>query len=256
MSMRNTRPYEKYGRRRSGRSGRLTGFLVMLAAVCALVLLVRSRMFVISEIEVTGNSAKSASEIAGLSGLRLGMNIFSVKKDEIERNISRDNYVELLNVDIEMPDKVTLEVRERTACAAVNCAGVILVIDEDGFILERRANVPDGNLVIISGMNISAGAQARRIESNTPGQTDTACRVLDAIRTAQVQGLVSELNVSDQENLYLVSQSGIQVLLGDDTQLEEKLDWMQAVLQKLTRAGIMRGILDVSSGTNAAFTEF
>lgn len=256
MAARRIRPYEKYAKIRSRQKSRLSHFLVMLAAICALMLLVRSRIFVVREIEVTGNSTISAAEIAGLSGIRLGASIFSVEKSEIERNISADQYVELVDVDRKLPDTIVLEVRERTACAAVNCAGVILVIDDEGRILERREHVPDDpEIIVVSGMDVSVGAQSKKIESGVSGQTERMCRLLTAIRDAQAQTLVSELNLSDPDNLYLISHSGIQVLLGDENQIENKLVWMQTVLERLTESGKMRGVLDVSSGKNAAYSE-
>lgn len=249
--------YGRYaGRRKGRRDGRSVNFLALLAVLCALILLIRGRIFVVREISVTGNSTRSDSEIAGQSGLSLGMNIFSVDKSAVERNLSANNYVELLEVHIEMPDTVTLVVRERAASAAVNCAGVILVVDQDGYILERLTTLPDEpDIVVVSGMNVSVAAQGRTIESGTAGQMDVLRRLLADIRAAQVQGLISELNVANPDNLYLVSESGIQVLLGDEEQLTDKLMWMQAVLEELTKRGVMSGVLDVSSGKNAVYAD-
>ena len=228
----------------------------MLAAVCALVILVRGRIYVLREIEVTGNSMKSASEIAGQSGLRLGMNIFNVDAEMVERNISADPYVELLETEIILPDTVRLRVRERAACAAVNCAGVILMVSEDGYILERLESVPQNEgIIVVSGMDVKIGPQGWTIESGVAGQKDVMSAVLEAVRTAGMEKRVSELNVADLDNLYLMSDGGVQVLLGDETQLEEKLIWMQAVLERLTQSGVMSGVLDVSSGKNAVYSE-
>ena len=249
-------PYEKYSTQRPRRNGRLSRFLVMMAAVAALAVLIRGQIFAVREIVVTGNSMRSDAEIAGLSGIRLGMNILNVNKEAVERNISADNYVELLEVRTELPDTVILEVRERTASAAVNCAGVIMLTDQNGFILERLTNLPRTNgIIVVSGMNVIIGAQGRTIESGTAGQLEIMSRVLGAICENGVQHLISELNVSDPDNLYLVSQTGIQVLLGDEEKLGDKLVWMQAVLEKLTQNGVMRGVLDVSSGKNATYAD-
>ena len=240
----------------AGQNRRAFRFLLLLAAVCALVILVRGRIYVLREIEVTGNSMRSVSEIAGRSGLRLGMNIFNVDKEEVERNLSADPYVELLEARVELPDTVVLEIRERSACAAINCAGVILLTDQEGYILERLTGVPqDGNLIVVSGMDVSVGHQGDTIESGVSGQKTAMSAVLQAIRASGMEREISELNVSDMDNLYLVSGSGIQVLLGDETNLDDKLAWMRAVLDKLEQDGIMSGVLDVSSGKNAVYAD-
>ncbi len=240
----------------AGRDRRGLRFLLLLAAVCMLIILIRGRIYVIREIKVTGNSTRSASEIAGQSGLDLGMNIFRVDKAAVERNLSVNNYVELLEVHIETPDKVILEIRERTACAAVNCAGVILVVDEKGYILERLTGVPETDgILVVSGMDVSIGAQGRMIESGVAGQKDAMNRVIEAVRSAGMEKQFSELNVADMDNLYMMSDSGVQVMLGDETQLESKLIWARAVLDKLMQEGVMSGVLDVSSGKNAVYAD-
>ncbi len=246
--------YAKYGHGR--RNSRPRHFLLLIAAVCALVLIVRSRWFVVREIEVTGNSIRSSSEIAGLSGLSLGMNIFNVDQSAVERNFSVNRYVELLDVSIDLPDTVRLQIRERIPCAAVNCAGVILLIDKDGYILDRMTSLPpEGNIIVIGGMDIAVNSQSEVIESETAGQTALVKRLLDAVYAEQVTDLIAEMNVSNPENLYIVSQSGIQVLIGDEEDLPSKLIWMRAVLEELTKDGVMRGVLDVSSGKNAVYAE-
>lgn len=240
----------------AGRNGRGLRFLLMLAALCVLVMIVRGRIYVVREIKVTGNLTRSASEIAGQSGLYLGMNIFRVDKDSVERNLSANNYVELLEVHIETPDTVILEVRERTACAAINCAGVILVVDEEGYILERLTGVPEiDGVIVISGMDVSIGAQGRTIESGVAGQKDAMKKVIGAVRGAGMEKQFSELNVADMDNLYMMSDGGIQVMLGDETMLEDKLVWTRAVLDKLMQEGVMSGVLDVSSGKNAVYAD-
>lgn len=252
-------PYRKYsgtggGRKPPRQQHRLTRFMLLLAALCLCVLLVRSRIFVVREIVVTGNSMRSDAQIAGQSGIRLGMSIFSVTYEMVSGNLSADNYVELVDVLTEMPDTVILEVRERTPSAAINCAGVIMLIDKDGYILERMSSLPGGNIIIVNGMDVAVSAQGKTIESRTAGQLRVMREILAALESAGMNELVSEVNVEDQDNLYLISNTGIQVLLGDSEQLNDKLAWMRAVLEVLTQDGETRGVLDVSSGKNATFS--
>ncbi len=251
--------YEKYLRRNQAfarRYKRLSGFVLLIAAIAVLVMLIQSSTLVLKEIKVNGDLlTKNDAEIVSLSGLRLGMNILRVDKKEIEGNFSANNRVELMDVHIQMPDTVVLEVRERTARAAVNCAGVILTIDMDGYILDRMSSIPQsGNIPVINGMDVRVSVQGKTIESGTKGQIEVMRNVLSAIYAADFQQSVSELNVSDLDNLYLISDSGIQILIGDDEMLDAKLAWTQAVLEVLTSEGVMNGVVDVSSGNNAVYS--
>lgn len=248
--------YERSGRRRSGRKRRPVNLLGLIAVLCVAVILLQGRVFILKEIEINGNQLRSNGEIAGLSGLSLGMNIFRVNTAEAARNIASDPYLEVLGAQVCLPDTVKIEIRERSAEAAVNCAGVIMLVDEEGFILERLTSLPQQkDVIVVSGLDIRLSAQGNKIESGKSGQLKSMNKILLAIDESGTKELVSELNVTDPDNLYLVSETGVQVLLGDDEQLDVKLLWMRAVLEELTKDGIMHGVLDVSSGKNAVYAD-
>lgn len=265
MAVKHSREHEEYIRRKRAemerkraaarRMRQMIAFILLLVVIALICVLTQSQMFKLSEIKVTGSSTKSHSEIAGLSGLRLGMNILSVDKKEIQRNFSMDSSVELLDVHIEMPDTVIIEIRERVVHAAVNCAGVILLIDSDGYVLQRLSSMPQNERYpLVSGMDVRVSAHAKIIESGTDGQLTAMKRVLTELYDTHTQTMISELNIADPDNIYLISQSGIQILLGDDERLDEKLAWTQAVIDSLTTEGVMSGVVDVSSGSNAVFS--
>ena len=44
-------------------------------------------------------------------------------------------------------------------------------------------------------------------------------------------------------------------MLGNSENLDEKVAWMQAVLRVLSEEGAMKGVVDVSTGNNAVYSE-
>lgn len=45
------------------------------------------------------------------------------------------------------------------------------------------------------------------------------------------------------------------MLLGDETNLNDKFAWMRAVMDRLKQDGVMSGVLDLSSGKNAVYAD-
>lgn len=242
--------YRETSYRRRGR-GR---FLALVILLCAASLLIKSRVFTLKEIVIEGNERFSDAEIAAISGLVLGEDTLKIEKTRVSGNFSRSNYVELDSVEILYPDRVLLRVRERCPCATVSCAGVILVIDDEGVILERRSTMPEEALLTVS-MDVSLGAQGRVIEAAKASQREDMTRILEALEAQNMTELISEVNVRDGFNLYLVSRTGVQIILGDSNDLSEKLVWARRVLEKLTEQGVMSGVMDVSTGKNAVYAD-
>ena len=178
----------------------------------------------------------------------------SCRRESVSRSLSFHSDIKLLDFSVTYPDTAFLSILERQARAAINCAGVILIVDEDGQIMERLSSVPEGS-VVVSGMDVSVSAQGRQIESARSWQLKDMREVLSEIDAQNMMSVISELNVADRYNLYLVSNTGVKIVLGDEENMSEKLVWARTVLEKLTEEGVMRGVLDVSTGKNAVYAD-
>ena len=243
---------KKAAPRRHGRAALRLLVLVALLAVAAW--LTVSRVFVLKEVRVEGNRGYTESEIAAMAGLTPGESIFNVSRESVSRSLSFHSDIKLLDFSVTYPDTAFLSILERQARAAINCAGVILIVDEDGQIMERLSSVPEGS-VVVSGMDVSVSAQGRQIESARSWQLKDMREVLSEIDAQNMLSVISELNVADRYNLYLVSNTGVKIVLGDEENMSEKLVWARTVLEKLTEEGVMRGVLDVSTGKNAVYAD-
>ena len=230
--------------------------IAILAAgtVIGLIAATRRDVFVLHRVTVEGNSLYTPEEIIQKSGLTDGADIFDVAEDRVRRALAA-NDITLVSMTVNYPDHVLLVVEEQHAVAAVNCAGVILVLDSQGRIMDRLTSVPEGKYVQISGMDVSLNAQGTNIESGKRWQLDDMSKVLGGLIDRNMLASVAELNVADRYNLYLVSRSGIKIVLGDDEMLSDKLMWAESVLAQLTQEGVHRGILDVSTGKNAVYAD-
>lgn len=244
-------PVRVRGRQR--RRGR--GFLLLVLVLAAAALLLKSRVFVLKQVSVQGNGSLSVEQVMALAGLEYGESIFSVSQRAVEQRLSAEISVEFIAFEKKMPDEVSLTIREREALACVHCGGEYLLIDETGYIMGRQESYPDGGALLVSGMDAYVDRQGKHVESSQSGRLTVMKQVIEALRAKGMLSTVSELNVANLDEIYLVSVSGVQVVLGDAEGLDEKLEWMRAVLAELTRQGVMRGVLDVSTGKNAVYAD-
>ncbi|MBR3502845.1 MAG: FtsQ-type POTRA domain-containing protein [Clostridia bacterium] len=229
-----------------------------LLAIAALIVLgtvfTKNRQFVLGEVLVEGNQRYTDSEIAAMASLTPGESIFDISREAVERSLSAYSDVKLVDFRVTYPHTVCLTVSELQARAAVNCAGVILLVDTEGRILDRLSSVPEGS-VVVSGMDVSVSARGRSIETAKDWQLGAMKDVLDGMDAQGLMKAVSEFNVADRYNLYLVSNTGVKIVLGDVENLTAKLVWARTVLEKLTEEGVRSGVLDVSTGKNAVYAD-
>ncbi len=236
------------GRRRAGPSGLLLGLVFVLAAGFVL-----SRVFVVKRVAVNGNERVGDQQIVDLSGVMLGRSIFTVDQDAIARAFEREGGIALTDVEVVWPDTVRLSVRERTRAAIVNHLGMSIAVDEAGVVIEVLRALPEGALPVVTGISATGYQPGQPVRSSVPTQVDAMASVLGAARAQGLTELISELNVSDLDNLYLMTRAGMMVKLGDAADMDAKLIWMQSALNSLSAEGVTSGTINVASGKDAIY---
>lgn len=125
--------------RRTRRRGRFRFFykLISLVAVVAAIVTACVIFFRVNEVKVEGNSHYTAQEIIDASEIEMGDNLVTLWTWQINQLVSSKlPYVQRVVVGHTFPDKVTLQVVERTMAATVEGNGRSWLMASDGYLLE------------------------------------------------------------------------------------------------------------------------
>jgi len=131
-------------------------------------------------------------------------------------------------------------------------AGKILVLDESGCAMRSIDEAPDTDLIFVTDFGVSS-FRIGEVVSADEDQLADYCAVVQAIVRSGAAGLVSELNLADGQNLWIITRRGIEVRLGDRRSIDDKIAWMKSAVVDLENRGQYGGVLDVSSGTKADY---
>lgn len=230
--------------------------LVMMLALCAVaVFVVGNRLFVVSSIDVEGNRFCSKESIIAASGISINDSMFGIDTNRARAGINQNRYLTFVGLWRSFPGRVILRVSERAPHAMLTWTGMLYMLDEKGLVLEETPRIDMEILVpVITGMQVQSAVVGLPIVYAVAGQGDAIAAVLAAIDEAGMSERISELNVSSLDNLYLVTQEGLQIDLGTADALGEKLALTRAVLPELAKMADPRGgVLDVSSTITADF---
>lgn len=236
---------------RGKRDVRITA-VVALALMLAAWLLLANFVFVVRRVEVRGNEKVSAEDVIRVSGLPLGKYLGQVREQDVAQRLLRDGRMQLVDLQMRLPDKIVLVVSERKSAAMAVYAGKIVILDEECVVMELSNSTPEQTVLYVSGLGVSAASVGSLVQA--PEDQIAAVRaVLQALQTQNAMGYVSELNVENVDMLYLYSRTGIKIILGSEDQMERKIAWTTSALQDLENRGETKGTLDVSSGSMADF---
>lgn len=231
------------------RRGKGLKTLIALALLLVIVgIVLHSTLFKIRYINVYGNVNLSQEEIVIQSGLAKDQNIFSVDKHQVEERINSNRYLKYQNLRRDYPDTITLVVYERVPCATFQTLGIQYTVDKTGMVLEQTEELtPVPGMIVMTGIKVEQAGVGRQLILKSEKQLKAMQEILYEIEMKGLDERISELNLSDLENLYLVTVDGFSVRLGPYEMIGPKLISLDAVHQELLRRELSGGTIDVSA---------
>jgi cell division protein FtsQ len=202
----------------------------------------------IKEISVRGVKELTEQDILALANIEPHANILSVNTDVVAKKISANPWVKQIYVGRELPDRLVLDVRERTPIALVKQDGAFYLMDAGGFVFKKLSKGDEVDLAIVTGVNMQSPSQSVLLAE--------ALKMLETLSSADQQaflGTVSEIHIDEMFGLSLLTDKGLHLKLGRDN-FTGKLQQLHVVLADLEKRGMKRGHLLVDLADVAKVT--
>ena len=225
--------------RRRVRWRRIVIGLGLLAAIAGAVFLYRSPLLRVQEVEVVGAINTSPQRIAELADLE-GASMLNAPLDEAEARIVALPFVKATQARLRWPNKVRIEVIERTPWGYWKLDGISYVIDGEGVIMADVKPPKDAPVIDDVGDPASLAA-GDRVDS-------------DAVRLAQellkfvpekLSLKIVRLEYTPEDGLSLVTDAGYRVVMGDSQNVDYKLAVWKAVEEEIGRGAMAGHVLDL-----------
>lgn len=235
------------GKNRRGRPG-LTAALVLLALVLIGTWVAGNTLLVVETIQVEGNDRLTKEEVAEASGLIIGQSMLSLDASAVEKAVNSNRYLKFVALYRDYPSTVILRVKENMPSAFIRYMGMLVIIDARGVVLTQTSILDLGlDIPFVEGMDLKSVIIGQAVSTHDPAQAQAMQAILSEIEAQQAMYEISELNMSDLDNLYLVTVDGTQVILGNADDLADKIAMMRATLPELrSRQMPSGGVLDLS----------
>lgn len=239
--------------KRRRRTGKFWGAVVILAALALTVWLVLHYwVFTLRDVTVVGNGDIPSEEIIRLSRIVMGSRLETLDEAQLAYNIESDGRLAFEGLEIDYPHRAILNVRQRTHDAITLQGSKILVLDADGYVVNVYDQVPSESLPYVTHLKMTGYTIGRQIDADLE-RIQAMGAVVRALQSAYATSYVSEINLEDPDHIVIISRTGICVTLGDATNMDNKILWMESALKDLESRGQTSGTLDVASGTKADY---
>jgi cell division protein FtsQ len=229
------------GRRRLQR---LVDVGVVVAVAAGFFVALRSPLLDVDEVVVAGAEQTGADAVRTAAAIEPGTQLADVDLRGAGERVAALPWVDEVRVDRGLDGVIALVVTERAPVALVGSADAAVVVDLDGRVVARAADVASlpAGLVRLTGVDDLAPGQGLPTQGR-------AALPLAARLASVVPGAVVELAVDD---LVGTLGTGGEVRFGDDTQIDAKVRSLQTVLAQVDLTCL--GTLDVGSPGSPVLT--
>ncbi len=192
--------------------------VAVVVVVTACVVLQRSPLFPLREVEVVGTKRLSADHVADIARVPSGATLLRFPADEVAERVSREPWVKSVSVSRVFPDGMRIRVYERSPAAMVDAGKVFWLVDSDGTIIAQPSVQETGSLVSIRdipGLDPSPGRKT------TSEPLLNALRVLAGI-SPDLLRQVKVVSAPSVDGTTLYTTGKVEIVMGSASEVLQK----------------------------------
>lgn len=169
----------------------------------------------------------SPNEVRALAGIPLSENLFLTSFSRAKTNLSKITAIKDFRIYRIPPATVLISITERIPIATLVFPEKSVIIDKEGYILNRNPNVslniPNlADLPVVSGLDESEVLKGDKIDPKVSQMVEELGYFLEARRM--------QLELGGFENVSFLLDDLLQVKVGDAEQMERKMEVFEALL--------------------------
>lgn len=208
---------------------RMRWTIIVLIIAGILTFLCTSDLFLIKEIKLSGNSQVMQEEMN--IDNKINSNIFLLSKRKIEEDIMENAYIKNVKVKKVLPNKLEIEVEERTKNFMIKSENGFLYLDNQGYILEEASiNIAKPILVGYSTENLYPG---ERLNEKDLEKLEEVLKIVENCKEIEIYDKITSINIVDaNEYILYIEEMKKLIYIGDATNLANKMLYIKAILKE------------------------
>lgn len=245
--------------------------LIAVVSVCLVIAILLSPLFAIRDVTVSNMNYYTKSdlmpyldEIMGRNGFLAvadqttfsqSQHIFSMEMPLIaERILFELPYLESVRVHYSFPNRVKVDVTERTSAFLLEHYGIYLLVDTHGVVMDTFTRDDSPDMPIVQGVQIKQYKVGVSITEEQNSNVDVAIQLSNMMRQLSMESYIDIIDVTDYENIQLFCAPTLTIRFGSSKNMGVKLTELKGILDTSLN-GDSNGVLDMSSGGHTTFVK-
>ncbi len=216
--------------------------LLVLAALIAGFLLLRSTYFTVGTVVIEGNKYLAVEDVYRAAGIPEKINIFRLDTSDIKTRLLRDLRVAEVEVSRRFPDHIVISLKERQPLAYVASTYGFVQVDKQAMVLAAMKNIKQVNVPIVTGVRLGSVYVGDKVEEPPLKSALVYLAALDEDSLNQL----SEVNVKASGDMTAYTAQFMTIRLGNGERLAEKARMTRDLLAELGDKKAMVDYIDLT----------
>lgn len=195
--------------------------------------------FLIKAASVKGCRELTEKDVLALAALKSSQTIFSVNMEAMARRIASQPWVKNVAIVREFPNRLVIEVQERTALALCRKSEDFYLFDAEGVFFKKLDTGDEVDVPVLTGYY-----QKEQLNKELFDMTMQLMKTLAVSKSFPALNAVSEINASEVSGLSLYTENGFCLKLGFGN-YENKLQRLLPVITALNKKDMKQGLLNI-----------
>lgn len=231
----------------------VTFAFLILSALSALTFTLVNSLLKVDKFIVTGKCIYTTDQIEQASGVTTGENMLALNTSAIAAKIEKElPFTDDVTVRRILPDKLKINVAYGAAAAVVSDSGKMFVINASGKVLEVLDGENTYPLPVVlrkEGKDIPQPGDMMQFADAI--QQKIQVDILNLLSNNNILDIIQTIDLRDSSEMTMKMDGRLNVLLGNSSDLEEKIQFLTQIVAKLMPTD--KGTIDVSDTKKASF---
>lgn len=202
--------------------------------ICGAIVAALSLFFKADQIFVTGTSRYSQQQVLQASGIRQGGNLFLLNKHQTAAAITDQlPYVESVRIRRQLPNALRIEITECTHPLALEQDGALWLLNGNGKLIDKLQPGQGESCPLVTGLTLTSPQLGQLAVPENQDKWDLLQQLWRLLRGKDMAGDVQSIDLTDTGRITLRYLDRFDVVLKSDDDLDYRLNYLAAVIQRL-----------------------
>lgn len=207
-------------------------FVLIMLLLGAILYFLMCPLFNIKEIKVVGNRKIPANEIISLSEINVNENIFRIHIEEVKKEIKQNAYIDSIEIKRHLPNKIQIEVQERTATYMLEFASAFVYINNQGYILEISEQKLEAPIIIGYKTELENIKPGNRLCEEDLEKLEMVLKIVETATSYEIENTITKIDITDKKNYtLLLEEEKKTVYLGDASNINTRILYLKEILE-------------------------